>query len=154
MIRRAFILALFVLAGCSGGSPTGEPPTVPSTILLPADSAPASTAMFIAELHGLTINQGNTWLAQVAVTVRDADNEPVEGVLVTGAWSEGDTETTACTTDQTGTCDQESDPIRKRVGQTVFEITGLEHGWREYRPDLGRVDSPEEEPRTIIIRKP
>ena len=153
MIRRILILGLVVLAGCSGAAPAVER-AEPSTILLPSGPDPFPKAMFIGELEGSATNEGNTWLARAAVTVLDGANQPVAGTVVSGKWSEGDSETTSCLTDKTGTCEMERDSIRKRVSHAVLEITNLEHGSLTYLPEFDQVDNPEDQPRVITIRKP
>lgn len=151
MIRRILILGLVVLAGCSEAAPTVEPP---STILLPADPDPSPSAMFIGELAGSAINEGNTWSARASVTVLDGDREPVANAVISGEWSEGDTETAACTTDEIGTCEIESDSLRKRVSHAVFEITNLEHARLTYLPEPDQLEDPDDQPRVITIHKP
>jgi hypothetical protein len=110
--------------------------------------------MFIGKLEGSATNEGNTWLAQAAVTVLDGGNQPVAGAVVSGKWSEGDSETTSCLTDETGACEMESDSIRKRVSRAVLEITNLEHESLTYFPEFDQVDNPEDQPRVITISKP
>ncbi|NNC91757.1 MAG: hypothetical protein HKN80_04635 [Acidimicrobiia bacterium] len=154
MMKRLLILALMALSACSGGSPTVVDPPTPSTILLPAEPAPDSTTMFIGELRGFAINEGNTWVAAAEVTILDGEDEPVTGVLISGKWDEGETDTTACTTVDAGTCELESGSIRKRVGQAVLEITHVEHDVLNYDRKLDLVDEPEDQPRELTIRKP
>lgn len=110
--------------------------------------------MFIGELQGFPVNEGNSWMAVAEVTILDDDDEPVAGVRISGEWDEGDAEATACTTDDTGTCDLESGSIKKRVGQTVFEITDIEHDALTYHPELDRIADPEDPQRELQIRKP
>lgn len=156
MIKRFLVIALIALAGCSSASPTVEAPATPSTLLLPAGPAPTQTpsVMFIGELVGTGINNGNTWIAVAELTVLDGAGEPVAGVIVSGEWDEGDTEEASCTTDEDGTCELESDSLRKRVPSAVLEIADLDHDNLEYRSDLDVVDDPEERPRQLAISKP
>ena len=153
MIQRTLILTLVVLAGCSGAAPAVER-AEPSAILLPSGPDPAPDAMFIGELAGSSTNEGNTWLARAAVMVLDGANQPVAGAVVSGKWSEGDSETTSCLTDETGSCEMERNSIRKRVSHAVLEITKIEHGSLTYFPEFDQVDNPEDQPRFITIRKP
>jgi hypothetical protein len=156
MIKTFLVIALIALAGCSSASPVVEAPATPSTLLLPAGPAPTQTPsfMFIGELVGASINNGNTWVAVAELTVLDGAEEPVAGVIVSGEWDEGDTEEASCTTDEAGTCELESDSLRKRVPRAVLEITALDHDNLEYRPNLDVVDDPEERPRQLAISKP
>jgi hypothetical protein len=125
-------------------------------MLLPAKPEPtqAPNIMFIGELNTTSINNGNTWIAVADLTVLDDAGEPVAGVTVSAEWVEGDTEEASCTTDADGTCELESDSLRKRVPRAVLEITALDHDDLEYRPDLDAVDEPEEQPRQLAILKP
>ena len=110
--------------------------------------------MFIGELAGSSINNGNTWVAVVEVTVLDESGDPVPDTLVSGEWDLGDGGSVSCRTDAGGTCELESNSLRKRIPQTVLEITGLEHGNLVYQPDLDEVDDPGERPRELVVRKP
>ena len=152
MIRRALIFGLVVLAGCSEAAPTVEP-SEPSTILLPAASDVTQEAMFIGEVDVSTINEGSTWVAEVVVAVRDSENQPVAGAVISAEWSEGDTEATVCTTDNEGMCEFESGSIRKRVANAVLEITDIQHDSLTYVPELDEVDNPQDQPRVITVSK-
>lgn len=149
MIKRTVILGFAVLAGCSGAAVQS---TQPSTILLPA-TEPTALGMSISDLEGKSINDGNTWHAEIVVTMVDSDQEPVAGVTVSGEWSEGEDASVSCTTDENGVCEFESDSIRKRVGDVVFEITGLEHNSLEHLPEFDAVDYAEGENPSITVRK-
>ena len=109
--------------------------------------------MFIGHLSGSPINQGSTWVAVVEVTILDNDSAPVAGVRIAAEWDEGDTDGTACTTDENGGCELESGSIRKRVSQTVLEITDVSHDELTYSPELDDVADPAR-PRELTIRKP
>jgi hypothetical protein len=110
--------------------------------------------MLIGELLGSAVNDGNTWRGVAEITMLTIDGEPVTGAVVSGSWDEGDTEDVTCITDEAGACQLESDSIRKRVGQTVLEITDIEHSELSYRSDLDMVDEPESQPRELTVRKP
>lgn len=150
MITRLLLGGLLTLAACSGGTPA-ETPAIPSTILLPAETDPSPSVMVLGELTGLALNHGNTWVAVAQVTVLDGGQEPVAGALVTGEWNEGDADTDACTTDETGTCELESGSMKKRVLQATLEITDVSHESLSYDPDLD--DSPDRN-WDLTIRKP
>jgi hypothetical protein len=156
MTRYLLFLAMAALAGCSGGAPTVDAPATPSTILLPAEPAPSEALgiMFIGELAGTAVNDGNTWVAVANVTVLDGAGEPVPDVRVSGEWDPGDTGEVFCTTDEAGTCDLESDSLRKRVPLAVLRITAIEHRRLTYHPNLDEADASPEQPRELIVRKP
>lgn len=154
MTRYLLILAMVALAGCSGSPPQTETIPVPSSILLPASDTAVPPVMLIGELLGSSINDGNTWRGVAEVTMLTVDGEPVAGAMVSGTWDEGDTEHASCTTNEAGTCRLESDSLRKRVSETVLEITEIEHSEFSYRADLDMVDEPEAQPRELTVRKP
>ena len=110
--------------------------------------------MFVGGLDATSVNEGNTWLAHVRVTVMAGSGEAVTGALVSASWDEGDTGTASCTTGPGGSCDLASGSIRKRVASTELEITALEHRSFTDSPELDAVDYPEDALRSITIEKP
>ena len=79
---------------------------------------------------------------------------PVVRAATAAEWDEGDEDSTACTTDANGACELESGSIRKRVSQTVLEITDVSHDELTYAPEFDEVADPEAQPRELTIRKP
>jgi len=154
MLRRVLIPCVVVLAGCSGSPTVIESVPPSSIILLPDAPDPVASGMFLADLEGSAINNGNTWVAVTRVVVLDDGYEPVAGVLVAGEWSEGADEEAACTTDADGECDLESDSIKKRVGSAELEITTVEHDSLDYEPDLDDDFDPDETPLVVTVSKP
>lgn len=154
MSRRLFVVGLIVLAGCSSQAPVVEPSDT-SILLLPSQSTvPEPAGVYVADLTGSAINQGNTWVALAEILIIDDAGTPVGDVLVAGAWSEGGEEEAACTTATDGTCEVESDSIRKRVGSATFEILGVEHATLQYQPGLDEEYDPENGPVSLTVDKP
>lgn len=152
-IRLLFLGLALVVGACSDGTSSTDAPVIPPTILLPASTSPVPTTLFLGEINATPVNQGPTWLAQVAVSVVASDDQPVAGALVIGRWSGGEIEVASCTTDIAGVCVLESSSIRKRVGSVELTITDIEHNTLSHdaiRDGGGR----NEDPGTVTIHKP
>lgn len=152
-IFRLLILTALIAAGCAGGAADDDQLVIPSTILLPAADDPAPSDLFVAGLASTAINQGPTWLARVAVSVTDTNDQPVAGAVVTGVWGEGETEIGSCTTDDVGECTLETSSIRKRVGSVELTIDSIEHAGLSHASDLDAAGL-DQDPGTITIPKP
>ena len=68
---------------------------------------------------------GPNWTANVTVTVFE-DGEPSTDVTVTGAWSDGASGTSSCTTDSNGTCAVSTSGIHNRIKSVTYTVTSLD----------------------------
>jgi hypothetical protein len=68
----------------------------------------------------------------------DVNNEPMEGVLVSGVWSSGVAVSNSCTTDSKGTCSIFVEQLTKSEKTVTFTITNLSLEGYEYESSLNR----------------
>jgi len=85
----------------------------------------ATDVVHVADLAGTVTVSRNKWTATVTTTVVDASGAPVSGVVVTGAWSNGFTGTSTCTTGAAGTCPITSGSMKLTVPSVTFTVTNL-----------------------------
>ena len=140
-----------LLTACSSQATA---PTTPSTILLPETSVPAARSFHFHDVASDAINDGNTWRARVTVAASDDTGEPVEGAHVVGRWSADADWPAECTTAGDGSCDIESDSLRKRTATVELEIYEVEHARLTYAPERNAVPDPDQRPLTVVVRKP
>ncbi len=67
----------------------------------------------------------NKWIANVAIEIHDAREQPVARATVSGKWSDGDTGSGSCVTDLSGRCIVSSDPIPLQKSTTAFTVTNV-----------------------------
>ncbi|MCH7507398.1 MAG: Ig-like domain-containing protein, partial [Proteobacteria bacterium] len=87
-------------------------------------------------VHGL---EGNTvlkpnghWAATVTVTVRYANNDPVEAASVSAGWSNGAGGTGDCVTDSNGQCSRSKNSLQPEVGSVTYTVTDVIFGGAPY----------------------
>ena len=146
---RFAVALLLVVGGCGGAGDdaTADALTASEDALAEAAAAFAEAEAALTEQRGggegdeeeeavgihvggyesASINRGNTWRAEVAVTVVDTEGNPVSAVDIEGAWDEGDVEPDACTTSDEGICTLKSDSIRKNITWSGLELTAVVH---------------------------
>ena len=108
--------------------------------LAPTDGVTATTStqsptIHVGELNGSTSNLGNTWTADVVVTVVDSAGEPVAEATVSGTWDQGDDTEQSCETDIFGQCSLASTAIKKSTQYATLAITAVDHPGLTYVPD-------------------
>lgn len=101
----------------------------------PDPPPPADGTMHVAALAGSSANNGSTWTATVAITIRDANGNPVLDATVSGSWSGGAGGTGSCTTGSSGTCSVAISGIHKRNSSVTWTVTGVTHDTLTYDAD-------------------
>ena len=76
-----------------------------------------------AQGRGLATRGGNRWTARVTITVHDFNHQPVAGVVVTGSWSGGYTDTASCTTNALGQCSLMTGSMSSGKTSATFTVT-------------------------------
>lgn len=131
--------------GPASGAST-PPPTTP-TLVLTSTNTPLSTAtrtltptltrtptrtptpnpivMHVGDLDGANTDQGGRWTATVTITVHDANHNPVANATVTGAWSNGASGTSTCTTGSNGQCSVSKSGIRNGRSSVTFTVNNV-----------------------------
>ena len=89
----------------------------------------------IGQLTGSTSNLGNTWTANVIITVVDASDQPIADAVVSGSCDQGDDVDHTCETDINGECSLISASIRKNIKQATLAINAVEHPESTYVAD-------------------
>ena len=89
----------------------------------------------IGQLTGSTSNLGNTWTADVVITVVNASDQPIANAVVSGSWDQGDDLDDTCETDINGECSLISAPIRKNIKQATLAINAVEYPESKYVAD-------------------
>ena len=95
----------------------------------------------VAALTSTKTLSRNKWTATVTTSVKDANDAPVTGVVVSGAWSNGFTGTGTCTTGSTGTCSITSGSMKLTVPSVLFTVTNLSLTGYTYNPAANAVSS-------------
>jgi hypothetical protein len=114
---------------------------------------PPAVAMHVGDIDASkTLRNGGTWTATVTVTVHDASNNPVSGVLVSGSWSDGTT--ASCTTGSSGTCALPVKTIGKRTTSITFTVTNLTRSGYTYQSSANHDPDGDSNGTTITVTKP
>jgi hypothetical protein len=89
--------------------------------------------LHVGDLDGTSItDKGHKWWATVSITVVDANGTPVADATMSGAWSNDDTNTSACTTDSHGQCSLASSLLGGKTGSVIFTVSGVTHASFSY----------------------
>jgi len=113
-----------------------------TVIMLNAPDVPpgptGASMMFVSDLEGFGKKKGRRrWQANVDITVRDDNGEPVANATVTGDWgSSGASGSDSCTTDDNGTCRVKSDRIKNIYTVVTFSVRNLTHSTLSYEASL------------------
>jgi len=108
----------------------------------------------VGDLDGTATNNGNTWTAEVSITIHAKDHTPVAGVQVSGSWSRGGASENQCTTDSDGSCTVTFSGIKKNVRSVSFTVTAASLTGRPYQPAQDHDDDGDSDGRTIVVSKP
>ncbi len=108
----------------NGGSATD---TVEVTVAPYEPPPPADVEVHVGDLDGTSTSQRrNKWDATVVVTVHDAADQPMPGVVVEGTWDGAASGVGTCTSGASGTCTVTKANLRNRKGTTAsFTVSGL-----------------------------
>lgn len=132
----------------TGGSPTATPtPTITPT-------PPPGETMHIGDLDGSSALSGSRWDATVTITVHDQSHNPIVGVTVSGAWSNGASGTGSCTTDANGQCSITKTGIRTNTNSVVFTVTNATSGSYTYQASANHDPDGDSNGTTITVNKP
>ncbi len=110
------------LSDSGGPLPT---PTPTSTPIPPTPTpTPAGNSLHVGDLDGSASGSRN-WSATVRILAHDAAHNPVAGVTVRGAWSNGATGSAQCVTGSNGTCTVVKSRLGRNVGSVTFTVSNL-----------------------------
>ncbi len=139
-------------------SPTPTSTTAPTSTPLPTSTpTPTSTpdtgnSIHVGDLDTSTSSnsRGSRWSAIVYITVHDASEMPVQGVIVNGDWSNGSGN---CTTDADGICSISRNNLKNNVGSVNFAVTSLTFGL-PYQSSSNHDPDGDSSGTTVLILKP
>jgi len=138
-------------------TPTQEPtsePTVTPTQEPTATPSPAPS-LHVGDLDGTSAaDKGQKWLAIVSITVVDAYGTPLAEATVSGAWSNDDTNTSACTTDSNGQCSLTGSLLGGKTGSVIFTVSGVSHATFAYDPANNTDPEGDSDGSSITISQP
>ena len=128
---------------------------------LVADDSPRAEAgiatipetLHVELLEGTTSNLGNTWTAEVTVTIVDSTGHPVVGAVVSVIWDLDEQVELTCDTQQSGRCLFVTEPIRKSVKYATLQVESVAYQGLEYRPDDDHDPDPTTEGTSIRVPK-
>lgn len=111
--------------------PTNTPP--PTNTPIPTNTPEPASSMHVGDIDGAASSSGRNWSGQATITVHDANENPVSGATVSGAWSGDTSGTGSCTTNGSGVCSISSNSIRKNSSNSmIFTVTGVSHASLNY----------------------
>lgn len=91
---------------------------------------PPIPTFHVGDLDNASTISRRTWTARVTIRIETATYQPLGGVVVTGAWSNGATGTASCTTASNGTCTVQKAKLALAAASVRFTVTNaLLTGW-------------------------
>ena len=97
--------------------------TASNSVVITVTQAPV-VSMRVSDITGTALSQGANKYARVTLTVLDANNQPVSGAVVSGAWSGLVSGSGSATTNAAGQAVIDS-PRTKKGGNTTFTVSNV-----------------------------
>ena len=147
-----------VYAGATG-LPSPTPTTLPTSTPVPTSTpAPTSTpgtggSIHVGDLDASTTTSGNRWNATILVTVHDASETPIQGVVVSGNWSNGATGSGSCTTVANGSCSISATNLRSNISNVTFTVSSLSYSI-PYQSSLNHDPDGDSNGTSIVVSRP
>lgn len=92
----------------------------------PYVAPPTEVVVHVGDLDATSVAaRRNRWDATVTVTVHDAADQPVAGVVVQGSWSDGTNGGGSCETGANGTCTVAKSGIKGNQSSATFTVTNV-----------------------------
>jgi protocatechuate 3,4-dioxygenase beta subunit len=129
----------------TGGGPTPTPTATPG----------AGDMMHIGDLDGSSApGSPGRWDATIVITVHDDSHNPVAGVTVSGAWSNGASGSGSCVTNASGQCSVSKTGTRSTVNSVTFTVTNATHSSLTYQPAANHDPDGDSNGTVITVNKP
>ena len=109
-------------------TPTGGSANTPTRTPTPG----ATGSIHVGDLDGAGTSQGNKWTSTVTITVHDANHNPVANATVTGAWSNGASGTSSCTTASNGQCTVTKSNLSRGRSSVTFTVNNVTRATSTY----------------------
>lgn len=129
----------------------GNAATSPSVTVTVDNGA---STMHVGDLDGTSASQLFFWNATVTITVHDANEGPVNGATVSGAWSTGLGGTTSCTTNSNGQCSVTRAIIFNQQSGVTFSVGNVTHSTLTYQSSDNHDPDADSNGTNITISKP
>lgn len=118
-------------------------------------TTPAASLLHVGDLDGTgSPAAAGKWNASVTVSVHDALEVPVSGVVVSGTWSGGTSGTATCTTSASGTCTLTKSALKSSVASVVFTVNGLARAGYLYGAGANHDPDGDSGGTTLTVTKP
>lgn len=91
------------------------------------------STLHVGDLDANTMIDRNKWIAEVTVSIHDAQHNPVPAATVNGNWIGGVIGLDVCTTNSAGQCTFIMDKIRKNIASAIFTVTDVADGTLIYQ---------------------
>lgn len=134
-------------------SSTATPTAIPSPTATPTATPETNNSIHVGDLDDVSIRNGNRWNAVVTILVHDAAENPIQGVLVSGNWSNGASGGGSCTTGSDGTCTISRNNLKNNVSSVTFSITNLSFGL-PYQASANHDPDSDSDGTSIVLLKP
>jgi subtilisin family serine protease len=126
-----------------------------ATVSISVGSGPPPNPIHVGDLDGSSSTSGKTWTARVTIRIDNAAHGAVSGVVVTGAWSDGASGTTTCTTSSAGTCAVQLTKLsRTAVASVTFTVTNATKSGSTYTPTANHDPDQDSNGTWIVVRRP
>jgi len=132
-------------------SPTPSP--TPTATWTATPTPGGSTSFHVGDLGGFSLSSGNTWQAQVRITLHDSVELPVAGANVVITWSGGYTGTGSCQTNFNGICTLFSGSVSKSTSSITATVTEVSYTNWTYTPTANHDPDGDSNGTTIDIPK-
>jgi hypothetical protein len=132
---------------------TRTPTPGPTPTRTRTPTASASTTMHIGDLDGSSTGSGR-WTANVTIAVHDANHNPIANATVTGAWSNGASGTSSCTTNSSGQCTVSKRDIRKGRNSVTFTVNNVSRSGSTYNSNNNHDPDGSSNGTRIVVPRP
>lgn len=119
----------------------------------PLASAAGNPMVHVGDLDASNTGGKSGWRATITITLHDANHGPVSGATVSGAWSDGYSGNSSCTTGANGQCSVTSGNIPKRKNSATFTVTNVS-GALTYLPTSNHDPDGDSNGTSITVFKP
>lgn len=93
-------------------------------------------------------------MAEVTITVNDANEKPVTVATVSGDWSGGASGVSSCTTDEMGQCTITNHRIRNSEDEAIFMVHNVTHAALIYTSAENRDPDEDSDGAAIKVNRP
>jgi PKD repeat protein len=116
---------------------------------------PVTVDAHVGDLDGgASPGSRSRWDATVTVVVHDADEAPVNGATVSGAWSNGANGSGSCVTGPSGQCAVSKSNLKSNVSQVTFSVSDISGAGISYLPSANHDPDGDSDGTAITVNQP